>query len=248
MWGAGDETGSPGHVALGGTLVAPISRHEVDVMKPVLVAFATREGQTRKIAEHVANTIRARGDEADLLDLASGTRIDLDLTSYAAVVLAASVRLGRHEHEMVEFVKAHHAELEHVPTAFLSVSLSEAGVEDMTATFEERSRAAIDVKKMIDDFCHQTGFHPSRVWPVAGALMYTQYGALVRFVMRRIAKRAGASTDTTHDHEYTDWKGLHRFVDALMMELEDEDSSPRARGYGNGARAQPRFSPPSQAR
>jgi len=217
-------------------------------MKPILVAFATREGQTRKIAEHVANTIRARGDEAVVLDLGSGARVDLHLTDFAAVVLAASVHLGRHEREMVAFVKAHHAELEQLPTAFLSVSLSEAGVEDSTAPFDERSKAAIDVKQMIDDFCAATGFHPSRVWPVAGALMYSEYGALVRFVMRRIAKRAGQSTDSTHDHEYTDWKGLHRFVDALMMELEEDGARPGDRRYGVATRAQPRVSPPSQAR
>ncbi len=217
-------------------------------MKPVLVAFATREGQTRKIAEHVAATIRARGDQEDLLDLRSGARVDLDLTGYAAIVLAASVHLGKHEGEMVDFVKAHHEELEHLPTAFLSVSLSEAGVEDMTATFEARSKAAIDVKRMIDDFCHQTGLHPSRVWPVAGALMYSEYGALVRFVMRRIAKRAGQSTDTTHDHEYTDWKGLHRFVDALMMELEEESDRRPRDGRQGVAKEQARVSPPSHAR
>jgi menaquinone-dependent protoporphyrinogen oxidase len=217
-------------------------------MKPVLVAFATREGQTRKIAEHVADTIRARGDVAELLDLGNGPRIDLDLAEYAAVLLAASVHLGRHEHAMVEFVRAHHEQLERLPTAFLSVSLSEAGVEDMTATFESRAKAAVDVKKMIDDFCHQTGLHPSRVWPVAGALMYSEYGAIVRFVMRRIARRAGQSTDTTHDHEYTDWKGLHRFVDALMTELEDEDGWPRRAGQGAATKVQARVSPPSQAR
>lgn len=217
-------------------------------MKPVLVAFATREGQTRKIAEHVASTIRARGDEADVLDLGSGAQVDLDPSGYTAVVLAASVHLGRHEREMVDFVKAHHEQLERVPTAFLSVSLSEAGVEDTTATFEARSKAAVDVKRMIDDFCHQTGLHPSRVWPVAGALMYSEYGSLVRFVMRRIARAAGTSTDTAHDHEYTDWKGLHRFVDALMTELEDDDVRPRDRRYGVAARAQARVSPPSQAR
>jgi len=213
-------------------------------MKPVLVAFATREGQTRRIAEHVANTIRARGDQAEVLDLGSDTRTDLDLCSYAAVILAASVHLGRHEREMIDFVKAHHEELERLPTAFLSVSMSEAGVEDATASFEMRSKAAVDVKKMIDDFCHATGFHPSRVWPVAGALMYTQYGALVRFVMRRIAKREGGSTDTAHDHEYTDWKGLHGFVDALMTELEEEGD----RRYCVATRSQARASPPSQAR
>jgi menaquinone-dependent protoporphyrinogen IX oxidase len=106
----------------------------------------------------------------------------------------------------------------------------------------------MDVKKTIDGFCHQTGFHPSRVWPVAGALMYSEYGALVRFVMRRIAKRAGQSTDTTHDHEYTDWKGLHCFVDALMTELEEDDVRPRDGRYCIATRSQARVSPPSQAR
>ena len=129
-------------------------------MKPVLVAFATREGQTRRIAEHIASTIRARGNEAEVLDVGSGAQVDPDLKRYAAVLLAASVHLGRHEREMVDFVKAHHQELEQLPTAFLSVSLSEAGVEDTTASFEARSKAAVDVKKMIDDFCHQTGIHP----------------------------------------------------------------------------------------
>jgi menaquinone-dependent protoporphyrinogen IX oxidase len=118
--------------------------------------------------------------------------------------------------------------------------MSEAEVEDTTASLEMRSKAAIDVKKVIDDFCNATGFHPSRVWPVAGALMYSKYGALVRLVMRMIARREGASTDTTHDHEYTDWKGLHRFVDALMMELEQ--------GYGTATRSQACVSPPSHAR
>jgi hypothetical protein len=78
--------------------------------------------------------------------------------------------------------------------------------------------------------------------------MYTKYGALVRLVMRIIAKREGASTDTAHDHEYTDWKGLHRFVDALMTELEEEDVRPNDRRYGTDTRSQARVSPSSHAR
>jgi hypothetical protein len=47
---------------------------------------------------------------------------------------------------------------------------------------------------------------------VAGALLYSKYNPLVRFVMKRIAKEAGAATDTSRDYEYTDWVGLDRFV------------------------------------
>jgi len=43
--------------------------------------------------------------------------------------------------------------------------------------------------------------------------------------MRRIAKKAGAATDTSRDYEYTDWIGLDRFADELADELSS--SAPR---------------------
>ena len=188
-------------------------------MKPVLVLYATREGHTRKIADHVAATILGRGDEVDVVDVVHPPAA-FDLTRYAGAVLAASLHMGRHEREMVAFVRAHRAELERMPTAFLSVSLAEAGVEDATAPFDKRAKAAEDVKRTVDLFCAQTGFHPMRVWPVAGALRYTQYGVILKMVMRMIARRAGENTDTSRDHEYTDWKGLDRFVTTMAAEIE----------------------------
>jgi len=52
---------------------------------------------------------------------------------------------------------------------------------------------------------------------VAGALSYTKYNFLVRFVMKRIAKAQGASTDTSRDHELTDWEALDHIVDELGL-------------------------------
>jgi menaquinone-dependent protoporphyrinogen oxidase len=66
---------------------------------------------------------------------------------------------------------------------------------------------------MIDVFAAETGWIPARSLAVAGALAYTQYGFLKKFVLRQIAKRAGGSTDTSCDHEYTDWPAVDRFVE-----------------------------------
>lgn len=188
-------------------------------MKPVLVVYATREGQTRKIAEHVAATLRARGDSVDVVD-AAALPVSFDLGSYAGAVLAASLHAGKHERELATFAKSHRVALERIPTAFLSVSLTEAAVEDTTAPVERRAKAAEDVKKTVDAFLQETGLHPAHVWPVAGALAYRDYNTLVRLVMRIIAKRMGGSTDSAHDHEYTDWRGLDRFTDLLAAEIE----------------------------
>ncbi len=188
-------------------------------MKPVLVVYATRQGHTRTIAEHVAATLRARGDEVDVIDAAEPPA-GFYASRYQGAVLAASLHRGHYEHEMLEFVRTHREALERIPTAFLSVSLTEAGVENRTAPFDRRAQAAMDVKRTVDAFCAACDFHPSRVWPVAGALLYTQYGVLSRLVLRFIAGRAGGDTDTSHDHDYTDWKALDRFVASMAREIE----------------------------
>jgi menaquinone-dependent protoporphyrinogen oxidase len=185
-------------------------------MKPVLVLYATREGHTRRIAEHIAATVRARGHDAQVVD-AAHVPAGFSLDAYAAAVIAASVHAGQHEKEIVEFVNLHRAELEHIPAVFLSVSLSEAGVEDPASTPERRAQAAADVQRMIDAFLKATGWHPSKVRAVAGALSYSKYNFLVRFVMKRIAKAQGASTDTSRDHELTDWAALDHIVDELSL-------------------------------
>jgi menaquinone-dependent protoporphyrinogen oxidase len=75
---------------------------------------------------------------------------------------------------------------------------------------------------MIDMFVQETGWRPARVLPVAGALAYSQYNFIVRFVMKRIARKAGAPTDTSRDYEFTDWATLDRFIsDAAPEALLD---------------------------
>jgi menaquinone-dependent protoporphyrinogen oxidase len=148
----------------------------------------------------------------DVADL----RNDPALENYCGAILAASVHRQRHEVEMLNFVKSHLRELSEIPTAFLSVSLSEAGVEDAGATRERRAKAAADVQRMIDDFLVDSGWHPSVVQPVAGALLYSKYNFVLRRIMKRIAQDAGGGTDTTRDYEYTDWKSLDEFVNAMM--------------------------------
>jgi len=186
-------------------------------MKVIGVFYATREGHTERIAQHVMASLRQYGFAVTLNDVRTQPAVKLD--QYAGVVVAASVHAGRHEAEMVRFVKEHVAELESMTSAFLSVTLSEAGAERADATPEEHARFVADVQKVIDQFLGDTGWRPKRVKPVAGALLYTKYNFLVRLVMKRISKAAGGSTDTSRDHDYTDWVALDQFIAELAHEI-----------------------------
>src|SRR4051794_10616920 len=107
------------------------------------ILYASRESQTEQIAEHIGGTLRKRGIEADVIDVREPEKIHLE--RYCAVILAASVHMGKHEREMLSFIKAHRAPLLDVPSMFLSVSLSEAGAERSTADTEKLRRFVADV-------------------------------------------------------------------------------------------------------
>jgi menaquinone-dependent protoporphyrinogen oxidase len=187
-------------------------------MKSIAVIYATREGHTRKIAERIAVDLRMQGFYA----VVKNVRDDLatiDLSAYCAVLVAASIHMGRHEREMVRFVKKHLAELASLPAVFLSVTMSEAGVERPGQSQGIRARCETGVREVIDKFIQETGWHPKHVKAIAGALPYTKYNLLVRFVMRQIAKSEGGDTDTSRDYEYTDWIALDRYVDDVAQEI-----------------------------
>ena len=177
----------------------------------VALFFATREGHTRRIADHIAAALRATHVEVDIHDV-SRLAMPIDWSRYVTACVAASVHLGHHEPEMIAFVKRHRADLARLGAVFLSVTLTEAGAEDPQAPKERRERAAADAQRLIDVFVGETGWRPVRALPVAGALAYSRYNFIVKFVMKRIARQAGAPTNTSRDYEFTDWDALDRFV------------------------------------
>jgi menaquinone-dependent protoporphyrinogen oxidase len=165
-------------------------------MCEVPVFYATTEGQTGRIAEVLAGHLRDAGLDSQAIDVTSARAAAFSWTRTRAAVLAASVHAGSHQPEAESFVRAHLAEFNDRPSVFLSVSLAICSAVPSEA---DAARATADRLPA------QLGWKATRVVCVAGRLAYTQYGLLKRFVMRRIAAKSGGPTDTSRDHEMTDW-------------------------------------------
>ena len=169
----------------------------------VLLLYGTTEGQTGKIARFVTERLVQDGQKALMIEARESAFIP-DLGEFDAVLIAASLHAGRFQREVIEFVKHNRQALAEKSSALLSVSLSAAGRDPQDV---------VGLATCVAQFIEQTGWTPGRVHHVAGALRYSAYGLITRWVMRHIAARRGAPTDTRRDYELTDWQDLARFID-----------------------------------
>jgi menaquinone-dependent protoporphyrinogen oxidase len=182
----------------------PATWKGVEEMK-VLVSYASTEGQTRKIARHVAAHVHDTGHSVELLPLADADDIELD--RFDRVILAASIHAGHYQRALAEFATAQAGKLAGRPSLFLSVSLAAAGHD----SDDWRS-----LERILQDFREATGWTPGQTVQVAGAYRPSQYDVFRRFVMRRILAAKDPEADPEADLEYTDWAALDREVDAWL--------------------------------
>ncbi len=178
-------------------------------MPRMLVIYGTTEGHTRTIATAMANTLTARG--WDVETVRAGT-IDPRPSDYDGIMVAASVHRGRYQRAVERWVGAHVAELRSKPTAFVSVSLG---------VLQHDPAVIAELDAIVHRFIDPLGWQPTVVKAVAGALLYTKYNVFIRWIMKRIAAKAGGDTDTSHDYDYTDWNDVRRFADQFGRRVAD---------------------------
>lgn len=174
-------------------------------MANIYLPFGTVEGQTARIAEYIAYVIREHGHEARTADLQ--TAGDALPDEYDAVIVGASVHMGKHEGVVTDFVRANKAALERLPSALFSVSLAVVGDEERAESYVEK-------------FEEETGWRPAHVGLFGGALLYSEYGFLKRHMMKRIVSGQGSpDTDMSRDYVYTEWDGVRRFAEDFLAGL-----------------------------
>jgi menaquinone-dependent protoporphyrinogen oxidase len=167
------------------------------------VFYATTEGQTRRIAERLASALRDHGFDSRAIDMAGPEAAHIDWTHARGAAFGASLHMGRYQKAADVFVRAHAPDLNDLPSAFFSVSLSAASKNP--AEVEAAARLA-------REFAEARGWKPAIVSSVAGRLAYLDYNFLTRFIMKRISMKAGGPTDTSRNHELTDWAGVEKLA------------------------------------
>lgn len=181
-------------------------------MARVLIPYGTTEGQTARISEVIAEVLRGRGHEADHVDVRK--LADTVPDGYDAVILGASIHMGKHDKHVVELVEKNLDTLRRLHSAFFSVSLAAHGDTQ-------------EAEGYVDQFEEETGWQPDKVAFFGGALLYTQYGFIKRHMMKKIVqdKPGDLGLDLSRDYVYTEWDAVKRFAEHFSVQLEGPRSA-----------------------
>ena len=174
----------------------------------VLIVYGSTHGQTAKISERLQQLLSCQGA---FVAAYRGDKLpaQLRLEDYDAILVGASLIRDQYQKYIEQFVLQHRRELQRVTTAFFAVSGSAAG------SASEQS-AALDRMK---EFCMKTGWVPTLSASFGGAISFTRYNVLLRWIMKRISQKKGGPTDTSTDHELTNWAQVEEFAHELVSQV-----------------------------
>ena len=168
-------------------------------MARVLFVYSSVYGQSRKVCERLQSHLAAQGHACEVLPIDTA---GLDPAAFDAIVVGASIRHGKHNPAVMEFIQKHRAALDAKPSAFFSVSLVARKPGKNTAETNPYAKA----------FLARSPWKPKLAAVFGGVLDYQRYGLFDRYVIRLIMTINKGPTDLHTAHEFTSWEKVDEFA------------------------------------
>ncbi len=172
-------------------------------MKKTLIIYSTTDGQTKRICDRIIEFSK-RKTEITLCKIENASEIDLN--QYRKIIIGASIRYGKHNPLVYEFVKVNKDELEKKSTAFFTVNV----------VARKKQKNQPDTNPYMNKFLELSGWQPDKLAVFAGRIDYPSYRFLDRLIIRFIMLITKGPTDTSQTYEFTDWSKVANFAKEVL--------------------------------
>ena len=169
-------------------------------MAQILVLFSTTDGHTQKICKRLKQVIEQDSHQVTLR--AIDDLRELDLPSFDKIVVGASIRYGKHQPQVYDFIDRHRQLLESKADAFFSVNI----------VARKAAKNSPQTNPYLLKFLRQTAWRPDVLAVFAGKLDYPKYGFFDRQMIRLIMWITDGPTDPASVVEFTDWASVDDFA------------------------------------
>ncbi len=168
-------------------------------MAKVLIIYSTTDGHTRSICERLQGIIEGLDQSVDVLWMTE--HADVDITQYDKVVVGASIRYGKHQPQVFDFIRRNHATLDSRPNAFFTVNV--------VARKPEKNTPATN--PYMQKFLPKIDWQPQHLAVFAGRLDFPKYSYFDRQMIRLIMWMTKGPTAPDTVVEFTDWDKVEEF-------------------------------------
>ena len=168
-------------------------------MDKILIVYSTTDGQTKNICEKII-TIGKKKGTIDLLSIDQVS--DLKISKYRKIIIGASIRYGKHNPLVYEFIKLNKEELEKKFTAFFTVNV----------VARKKEKNLPETNPYMKKFLELSGWQPNKLAVFAGKIDYPSYRFFDRLIIRFIMFITKGPIDASQTYEFTDWKKVEKFA------------------------------------
>lgn len=168
-------------------------------MATILILYSTTDGHTEKICQKIESVLGQYGHEIKLISINDESHVDLEL--FDKIVVGASIRYGKHNKKVFEFVERNEKILENKSSAFFSVNV--------VARKPDKSQP--DTNQYMRKFLEKVPWRPDEVAVFAGKIDYQKYRFFDRMAIRLIMYITNGPTDPNTVTDFTNWEQVENF-------------------------------------
>ena len=172
-------------------------------MADVLILYSTTDGHTEKICRRIQSVVEQHGHKVALFSITDEANVDLG--TFDKIVVGASIRYGKHNKKVSDFVARNKSTLEDKTSAFFSVNL--------TARKPDKNQP--DTNPYLQKFLKQVSWRPNQVAVFAGKIDYPRYRIFDRLIIQLIMYITDGPTDPKTVAEFTNWDQVEDFAKVI---------------------------------
>ena len=164
-----------------------------------LIIYSTTDGQTKLICERI-KSLSQFNNQTKLIGIDKAK--NEDLKSYEVIIMGASIRYGKHNTSVIDFVKENREILKMKKSVFFSVNV--------VARKEDKNSP--ETNPYVVKFLKLTKWNPEKKAVFAGKIDYPKYSFLDKHIIRLIMFITKGPTDLSKSYEFTDWSKVDDFT------------------------------------
>ena len=169
-----------------------------------LFIYSSTDGHTKTICE---NIISYAPSTSSIKLISLNEVSNIKISEYDKIIIGASIRYGRHNRKVLDFVKKNKNALDLKKTAFFSVNVVARKLEKNSPT----------TNPYVIKFLKKTNWKPNNIAVFAGKVDYPNYNFINKNIIRFIMMITNGPTDTSQSFEFTNWEEVKKFAKDIKI-------------------------------